>query len=153
MAAFLYFFVIFRSILFRVILFSIFYIFLAPEGRFVVPNESLWGVLGHHFGATLLTRFLGGVQCVPWVPKSTIWGPFWRSFGVLLRPFWVLWGDILVTLFVCIMFCWFCFQDGFLRYVTRHSIVFREIFFYRAIVSYAVALILVLIVVLVFISV
>ena len=56
----------------------------------------------------------------------------------------MLWGDILGTLFVCMMFCWFSFQDGFLRYVTRHSIVFREIFFYRAIVSYAVALILVL---------
>ena len=54
--------------------------FLAPKARFVVPNGSLWGLLGHHFGATLLTRFLGGVQCVPWVPKSTIWGSFWKSF-------------------------------------------------------------------------
>ena len=108
-------------------------------------------------GASFWSYF---VDAVPgWGPACAVGAKKYHLGSILevilgpLRPCWVLWGDILGTLLVCMMFCWPCFQHGSLRYVTRHSIVFREIFLYRAIVSYAVALILVSLVLLVFISV
>ena len=106
-AQFPYFFVIFCSIFFRIIFFNIFHVFLGPEGRFLIPSGSLWGGLGHHFDVILATSLLPGVQRVLQVPKCTVWDPFWRLFGMLLRPFCVILGSILGTLFVCMMLCEF----------------------------------------------
>ena len=153
MVWFLYFFVIFHSILSSVILSEIFHVFLGCQGSICSPKWVSLGLPGASFWSYFVDAVLGwGPACAVGAKKYHV-GFILEVILSPLTPFWVLWGDILGTVFVCMMFCWFSFQDCFLRYVTRHSIVFREIFLYRAIVSYAVALILVSLVVLVFISV
>ena len=91
----------------------------------------------------MTTSLLRGVQRVLRVPKCTIWDSFWKSFGLLLKPFWVILGSILCTLFVCMMLCEFRVSKT-VFYVMLQGIplFFGEIFLYRVIVQYAAVLIL-----------
>ena len=100
----MYFFTIFPGFLVKLVFFSVFNVFFAFQGRFLIPNGSPWGVPGHHFGAILETSSPRRVQWTPWTPKSAILTPFWWSFGSLLVSFWSVRGCFSVN-FLCVSGC------------------------------------------------